>query len=89
MVLSRSRSSRVVDELEREGLVRREPDPGDRRGSYAVMTEAGRTAFRSAAPVYLAGIYESFTRHLTPEEVATMSAALARVLAAQTGQAVD
>jgi DNA-binding MarR family transcriptional regulator len=34
-VLSRSRISRIVDELARAGLVTREPDPADRRGSWA------------------------------------------------------
>ncbi|WP_285115342.1 MarR family transcriptional regulator [Leifsonia sp. fls2-241-R2A-40a] len=37
--------SRTVDRLEREGLVTREPDPGDRRRHVLAITEAGRTAF--------------------------------------------
>ena len=32
VVLSRSRVSRIVDELERQGFVKREPCPSDRRG---------------------------------------------------------
>src|SRR5689334_23212189 len=34
-VLSRSRVSRVVDELERHGYLTRSPNPDDRRSSYA------------------------------------------------------
>ena len=43
VVLSRSRVSRVVDELDAAGLVQREPHPQDRRSAYAVLT-AGRSS---------------------------------------------
>jgi DNA-binding MarR family transcriptional regulator len=78
-VLSRSRVSRVVDELAAEGLVCREPDPSDRRGAYAVLTPAGRTRMRRAAPAYLRGIDEHFTRHLSDHEVATLRTACERL----------
>lgn len=81
VVLSRSRASRVVDELAVAGLARREPDPSDRRGSFAVLADAGRRALRAAAPVYLAGIGEHFTAALTDEELPVLQAALTRVLA--------
>ena len=55
-VLSRSRVSRVVDELERNGYLTRVPNPDDRRSSYAALTAQGRAAFRKAAPSYLAAI---------------------------------
>jgi len=55
-VLSRSRVSRVVDELERNGDLTRVPNPDDRRSSYAALTARGRAAFRRAAPSYLAAI---------------------------------
>jgi DNA-binding MarR family transcriptional regulator len=83
VVLSRSRVSRVVDELAAKGLVEREPDPADGRGAYAVLTDAGRGALRSSAPVYLAGIDEHFARHLTARQRAAMHAGLHRVLTAQ------
>ena len=88
VVLSRSQASRVVDELARAGLACREPDPQDRRGSYATLTDAGRQALRSAAPVYLAGIAAHFTDHLTQDELRVMHDALTRVLdAAENDQA--
>ncbi len=40
-LFSRSRLSHAVGRLEREGLVRREPYSGDRRGLCAVLTEKG------------------------------------------------
>ena len=83
VVLSRSRVSRVVDELAHRGLVHREPDPADRRGAHAVLTDAGRTELRRSAPVYLAGIHEHFARHLTDRQRAAMRAGLHQVLAAE------
>jgi DNA-binding MarR family transcriptional regulator len=83
VVLSRSRVSRIVDELCRAGLSRREPDPTDKRASYAVITEEGRHALRSAAPIYLRGIDEHFTSLLDEDELTVVRDALQRVLAAQ------
>jgi DNA-binding MarR family transcriptional regulator len=37
--------SRTVDRLEREGLVTRAPDPGDRRRHVLSITDTGRAAF--------------------------------------------
>ena len=39
--------------LERHGLVRRSPDPDDRRGVLVALTDRGRELFESAAPAYL------------------------------------
>src|SRR4051795_8633457 len=41
-VVSRSRVSRVVDELVRAGLVSRESNPDDKRSAHAVLTPQGR-----------------------------------------------
>jgi len=38
----------VLDELERRGWVRREPDPRDRRVNVVVSTESGRTVYATA-----------------------------------------
>ena len=79
VVLSRSRVSRVVDELDAAGLVLREPHPQDRRSAYAVLTAAGRRRLRSAAPHYLASIEEHFGRHLSKTELETVGRSLWRV----------
>src|SRR3954447_20892655 len=52
VVLSRSGLSRLVDRLESAGLLRRETAATDRRGAYAVLTEAGLEAMGIAWPVY-------------------------------------
>jgi DNA-binding MarR family transcriptional regulator len=43
-----------IDRLERKGLVRREPDPADRRGVIVGLTERGRELVDLVAPVHLA-----------------------------------
>src|SRR3954454_19296323 len=79
-VLSRTRVSRVVDELTRADLVRREANPEDARSAYAVITPAGVTRFRQAAPVYLGGIEQEFAGDLTVAELSGLASALQRVL---------
>jgi DNA-binding MarR family transcriptional regulator len=79
VVLSRTRVSRLVDELVRAGLVGREANEEDRRSAYAVLLDAGRERLRAAAPIYLAGIEEKFASHLTREELEIVGRALWRV----------
>jgi len=84
VVISRTRLSRVVDELAAAGLVTRQANPADRRSSYAVLTDAGRDRLRQAAPTYLAGIERRFAGHVSAEEADTVATALRRVLNAHT-----
>ena len=79
VVLSRTRVSRLVDELVKEGLVERLPDPDDGRAAFAVLTRPGRDELRRTAPAYLSGIEEHFTRFLDDAERAVISEALGRV----------
>ena len=83
VVLSRERVSRVVDELEAAGLVRRERNVEDKRSFLAAITPAGRTRLRAAAPVYLAGIEEHYSGHLSDDEIRVIGQAFARVLEAE------
>jgi DNA-binding MarR family transcriptional regulator len=80
VVLSRTRVSRLVTELEGERLVERRPDPNDGRATLATITPAGKQALRRAAPVYLAGIENHFTRHLTVAEQQAIVGGLQRVI---------
>jgi DNA-binding MarR family transcriptional regulator len=80
-VLSRTRVSRLVDDLVTEGYVTRCPDPSDGRAALAVLTPSGRSALRGAAPVYLAGIRLHFTEHLTATERSRLLTALGKVIA--------
>jgi DNA-binding MarR family transcriptional regulator len=80
VVLSRTRVSRLVDELERRELVVREPDDTDGRVTYATITAEGKKVLRSTAPVYRRGIEEHFTKHLTAAEQQIVATALSRVV---------
>ena len=79
-VVSRSRVSRVVDELVAAGLVVREANPADRRSAYATITDAGRARLRAAAPTYLGGIERHFTSRMTKRESEIVATALGAVL---------
>ena len=89
VVLSRSRVSRVVDEMEKAGLVRREPDPDDRRAAFAVITDDGRVRLRKAAPVYLQGIEDEFLSYLTAPERKSLERSLRKVLDAHRGEPIE
>ena len=79
-VLSRSRVSRLVDELVDAGLVTRQANPDDRRSSYAVVSEEGRRVLRRAAPVYLSAVRDHFVSALTPEQLAIVRSAMDTLL---------
>jgi DNA-binding MarR family transcriptional regulator len=79
-VLSRSRVSRVVDDLVAAGLVRREAHPDDARSAHAVITAAGLARFHEAAPVYVSGIDEQFAGALTVGDLQHLRRLLQRVL---------
>src|SRR3954454_13621311 len=79
--VSRTRVSRVVDELVRAGLVARDPNPDDGRSAFAALTPAGRAALRKAAPTYLAAVRREFADHLTVREADVLAKALRKVLA--------
>ncbi|MFG1708411.1 MarR family winged helix-turn-helix transcriptional regulator [Nonomuraea sp. M3C6] len=67
--LSTSGVTRVVDRLEREGLVQREACSTDRRASYAVLTEAGRERLETVLPQHLQDIDDCFTGLLGESEL--------------------
>ena len=79
VVLSRTRVSRIVDDLVGSGLVERVANPADGRSSFAQLTEKGRAELRRAAPTYLAGIERHFLDLLDPRERKVLSTALRRV----------
>lgn len=86
VVLSRSGLSRLLDRLEAAGLLHREAATTDRRGAYAVLTDAGIAAMRAAWPVYARGIADYFGRYLSDAEAALLTDALGRMPAAARGE---
>lgn len=79
VLLSRSGLTRLVDRLQRDGLVARESCPSDARGKFAALTPAGTARLRTAAPVHLRGVREHVTSRLTGPELATLADLLERV----------
>jgi DNA-binding MarR family transcriptional regulator len=79
LVLTRSGATRLADKLEVAGLVERGPAADDRRGVSLALTDLGRKALRNAWPVYARGIRDEFLARLSPEEMATLKTAMARI----------
>jgi DNA-binding MarR family transcriptional regulator len=79
VLLSRSGLTRLIDRLQAEGYVRREPSPDDARGTYTVLTPAGFERLRDAAPVHLAGIRDHWLAHFSDDELRVLGGWLGRV----------
>jgi DNA-binding MarR family transcriptional regulator len=71
---SRSRLSHAVARLERDGWVRRDECPTDRRGSIAVLTDQGFDALAAAAPGHVETVRSHLFDRLTPEQVGQLRA---------------
>jgi DNA-binding MarR family transcriptional regulator len=80
VLLSKSGLTRLIDRMEREGLVRRYPCEDDRRGTWAQMTDDGYTVIKRSAPTHLQGIREHFAEIVDDDEADVIAAALRRVL---------
>jgi len=81
VLLSRSGLTRLVDRLVRHGLLVREAVPDDARGSFAVLTEAGRDLLERSRATHLAGVRELFLDRLSEVEQQQLGAIFDRVLA--------
>ena len=80
VLLSRSGMTRLVDRLEREGLLERDTCTDDGRGTFAVLTEKGEETLARARPTHLDGIRERFLRHFEPDELRELARYWDRVL---------
>ena len=81
-LFSRSRLSHAVGRLERAGLVRREPYPGDRRGLCAVLTEQGLRILEAAAPGHVLTVRRALFDALTQDQIEQLRAIAQAVVAA-------
>jgi len=77
--LSTSGVTRVVDRMERDGLLSRSACPTDRRGSYAVVTDAGLARLDQTLPGHLELIDQWFTGQLSPAALSSLLDALRTV----------
>ncbi len=69
VALQSTGQTRLIDRIEKAGLVRREPAAEDRRGYYAVLTDKGRQVFERAQVIHRADIERNFTQYLDEDEV--------------------
>jgi DNA-binding MarR family transcriptional regulator len=74
--LSRSGLTRLVDRLVKGGLVKRGRCASDRRGTFAILTPAGKARLRHAHPVHLRGIREHFGARLSAAQLSAVAEAL-------------
>lgn len=77
--LSLSRVSRIVDALERRGLVERRPCPEDTRATEAWLTEAGLELAHQAQATHLADVQRLFLDHLSHDELRTLATVFTRL----------
>lgn len=82
VLLSRSGVTRLVDRLERQGLVERSRCAPDARGAYANLTAAGARRLREALPVHLAGVREHFLEAVDALDLPAIERAMTRLAAA-------
>jgi DNA-binding MarR family transcriptional regulator len=69
VLLSRSGLARLVDRLERQGLLRRERCESDARGFFAEITPEGRRAFDAARTTHLEGVRKLFLSRFSRDEL--------------------
>lgn len=67
-----SRLSHHLSRMQRRGLVRREGCDNDGRGSYILLTEAGRAAITAAAPGHVESVRRLFFDALRPDQIAAL-----------------
>jgi DNA-binding MarR family transcriptional regulator len=79
VLLSRSGMTRLVDRLEREGLLERDPCADDGRGTYAVLTDKGDELLGRARRTHLDGVRERFLTHFEPDELRLLAGFWERV----------
>lgn len=80
--LSQSRVSRLVDQLEHSGFVKRSPAESDGRGVTVAITDKGIQKFKAAQEMHLASLDERLFTHLSRTEIRQLAAITRRILEA-------
>ncbi|MEV6279916.1 MarR family transcriptional regulator [Nocardia sp. NPDC051832] len=81
VVLSRTRVSRLVTEMENAGLITRRTNPDDARSAFVTCTDLGRARLRQAAPHYRDSVTAHFADRLTAAELDALARTLTKLLA--------
>ncbi len=81
LLLTQPSVSRMVDRLVAKGLVSKEGDPGDGRGTFVCLTDAGFALFRRVAVAHADSISRHLGTALNPSELHELSALTERIRA--------
>jgi DNA-binding MarR family transcriptional regulator len=73
MLLAQSNISRLIDRLERDGLVERRPCEEDGRGQYVIITRAGRDLRRRMWTVYSRAIDSAIGEKLSDSDASQLA----------------
>lgn len=87
--LTPSGVTRLLDGLERSGLVEKATCKSDARVTYAVLTTAGREKLEVASGSHLAAVRALFEERFSSDELATLASLLARLPGAAGVQGSD
>ena len=79
-LLAQYNLSRLLDRLEKEGLIRREPCEDDARGQWVVITEEGRAAQARTWKVYARSIQQHVGEKLDERSATTLGGLLGRLI---------
>lgn len=79
--VTKSGLSRLVDRIEKAGLVERTYCPSDRRGTFLVITDQGREALAGMEPIREKVFRENFTDLVSDEDAETLARVLSDVSA--------
>ena len=79
LMLTSSGTTKRLDRLEQAGLIAREPDPGDRRGTLIALTDKGRELIDGLTPEHLAN-EERLLAALGPDERERLAGLLRKLL---------
>ncbi|WHM38282.1 MarR family transcriptional regulator [Streptomyces sp. BPTC-684] len=66
--ITRSRLSHAIARLEKNGWVRREDCPSDKRGQFAALTDEGFAVVERTAPGHVSAVRQAMFDRLTPEQ---------------------
>jgi DNA-binding MarR family transcriptional regulator len=80
LLINKSSLTRLVDRIEADGLISREADSADGRGTLAALTKVGRERYRSVKPVYLRAIQRHFGAALADADAASLQRALTKLV---------
>jgi DNA-binding MarR family transcriptional regulator len=79
-LLAQYNLSRLLDRLEKEGLIRREPCEDDARGQWVVVTEKGRVLRARTWKVYARAVQQHVGEKLDERAASTLAGLLGRLI---------